>query len=333
MNHFEVALDAGAYTAQTSPYALDASAVADGLHMVHVKAIDNTGNELVKDVPIYLDKSAPADFAPTADPAAWTNANSVNITFSTTDAASYIDHYQVALDGGAYATQSSPYALDVTGVADGPHTVHVKAIDGAGNELAKDLTISLDKAAPADFTPTANPASWTNANGVEITFATTDALSGFPHFEVALDGGAYTTQASPYTLDVSAVADGTHSVHVKAIDLAGNELVKDVAIYLDKSGPADFTPTANPASWTNANSVSISFDTTDAGCGMGHYEVALDGGAYTTQTSPYALDVTAVADGTHTVHVKAIDAGGNELIKDVTIYLDKTNPADFTPSS
>lgn len=331
--HYEVALDGGGYSTKASPYALDVSAVADGTHTVHVKAIDVAGNELIKDVSIYIDKGAPADFTPTANPASWTKADTISIGFSTTDSSSGIDHYELAVDGGGYTTQTSPYSLSTTGLSDGTHTVHVKALDVAGNQLTKDVTVYTDKGAPNDFTPAANPASWTKDDTISITFSATDGGSAIDHYELAVDGGGYTAQTSPYALDVSAATDGTHTVHVKAFDLAGNTLTKDVVVYVDKTAPADFTPTANPASWTRAASVAISFATTDATAGIAHYEVALDGGAYTTQSSPYALDVSAVTDDTHTVHVKAIDNAGNELIKDVTIYTDKSVPDDFTPTA
>lgn len=237
----------------------------------------------------------------------------------------------VSIDGLNYTYSYTVQSDDTEGNAD----ICLQGVDVAGNSnTTHDLTqLLIDKTAPVDFIPTADPASWTAANSIAIGFFTTDALSGIGHYEVALDGGAYSTQTSPYSLDVSATSDGTHTVHVKAIDGVGNELIRDVTIYLDKSAPLTFTPTADPAGWTNANSVSISFSATDTGSGINHYEVALDGGAYSTQASPYALDVSGVADGVHTVHVKAVDNLSNELVRDVSIYLDKTGPLPFIPVS
>jgi hypothetical protein len=502
------------YSTYVSPFT-----AADGDLTLHYYATDNAGNSSTPaTIEIKTDTVPPVAFTPTANPASWTAANSVAISFSTTDASSGIGSYSIKLDSGAYTNNvTSPYALDVTSVADGTHTVTVKAIDSAGNYTEEPVSIYLDKTAPVSFTPTASPASWTSANSVNISFSTTDATSGIANYKYKLDSGSYgSSVTSPYALDTSATADGTHTVTIKATDNAGNYTEEPVSIYLDKtpptvsagadktagaafarvgtaadvtsgiatiawtkvSGPgsvtftpanalsttisagtdgsyvlrltatdgagnsahsdmnlvwdtvhpigtvsysknpvregdsltitatfskvmadnpvtqiaisgantvpatdmtkvntthytytytvgsgdgtaivtlstgtdlfgnvvisdpitggtftvdntppAPFTPTAVPASWTSANSVAISFFTTDSGSGMAGYSIKLDSGAYTNNvTSPYALDVSATADGTHTVTVKAIDNVGNYREESVTIYLDKTPP-------
>lgn len=287
---------------------------------IYIEGIDlgynyNWTDELTQ---LTIDNTPPEDFTPKVTPGGWIKASSVKVEFQTTDALSGIDHYEVAVDTGAYATKASPYTLATSGLSDGIHTIHVKAIDKAGNELKKDIAISIDKAAPADFTPTANPSGWTKANSVAVTFGTTDAKSGIAHYEVALDGGAYTTQASPYNLNVSSVADGAHTVHVKAIDKAGNERIKDLAVRLDKKAPLTFVPVSSPTEWKNIATAKVTWSTTDAASGIDHYEVAVDSGAYSRQTSPYTLNVAGLAVGKHIVHVKAIDFAGNSVVRDVT---------------
>ncbi len=530
LDRFEVALDEGAFATKTSPCMLDIGAAADGTHTAHIRAYDAAGNYTEKDATILVDKTPPNAFTPTVDPAGWTNADTVEVTFATTDDLSGVQHYEVGVDGANYTTQVSPYSLSTAGLSSGTHTVTVIAFDEAGNNRSGNATIQIDNTGPqinctspaatnsspiaisytlqdnesgvsgvalwykkgetgewtdtgmssttasgsfdfdgmtdddtyyfgfvatdnlgnttetntgsgscqtnydhvgpsftdidadppiakvgkevlilfsaseplganptvtvegnpavfvgvdglqytykytvlasdpegnaeivisgedlagnfnsvsdltkllidttppVNFTPQADPETWTDANSVLIMFLTTDAISGISHYEVALDAGPYSVGSSSptYTLDVTEVGDGTHTVHVKAVDNAGNECIADVTIYLDKSAPVTFTPTANPASWTNENTVFIEFSTTDAGAGISHYEVALDDGAYSTQTSIYPLNVSGVSDGIHTVHVKAVDNLGKELIRDVSIYLDRTGPLPFTPVS
>ena len=273
---------------------------------------------------LTIDSTPPEDFTPMADPAGWTNSSSVVISFEATDSISAIDYYEVAVDDGAYSVDVSPYGLDTTGLSDGPHTVHVKAVDLAGNELIRDVTVLVDKSAPADFTPAASPSTWTNGSAVEITFGASDAMAGIARYEVALDAGAYSSRTSPYMLDVSSVADGVHTVHVKAIDNAGNETTKDVAIQLDKTAPLAFVPMSAPSDWTDQTTAEISWSTSDAASGIDHYELAVDGGAYTNQVSPYALDLGWLASGNHTVHVKAVDVAGNSIVCDFIGHITNT---------
>ena len=194
-----------------------------------------------------------------------------------------------------------------------------------GSKIASQ-DIVIDGTDPTAVTISADPVSWTTLNSVTLTFSATDALSGIDHYELSIDSGAYSTQTSSYVLDVSELADGTHTATVKAIDKAGNEATASTSFYIDHTPPTDVVITANPTSWTTADAVTLTFSADGALSGIDHYELSIDSGAYSTQTSSYVLDVSAFADGTHTAMVKAIDKAGNEATASTTIYIDHTNP-------
>jgi len=122
------------------------------------------------------------------------------------------------------------------------------------------------------------------------------------------------------------MSDGTHTATVKAVDKAGNFATATTNFYLDKAAPTGVMIAATPPGWTNAPTVTLTFSATDATSGIDHYEISIDSGPYTTQTSPYGLDVSAMSDGTHTATVKAIDRAGNFATASTNFYLDKTKP-------
>ncbi|MFA6082200.1 MAG: GDSL-type esterase/lipase family protein [Patescibacteria group bacterium] len=232
------------------------------------------------------------------------------------DASSYVGQFRSGGDAGNLWDIQTAYNSD---------GVHYNTA-GHGQIAQAIADIGFDSVAPVAFTPTSNPASWTSANSADISFSTTDAGSGVASYSIKLDSGAYTDSvSSPYTLNIAAVADGTHTVTVKAIDTAGNFREHTVSVYVDKSAPAGFTPVADPAATTNSDTISVSFSTSDAASDVANYKLKLDSGAYGSSiTSPYTLDVSAVADGTHTVTIKATDNAGNIAEGVVSIYLDKT---------
>lgn len=329
IDHYETALDGAPYTTRTSPYVL--SGLATGVHTVSVKAVDACGNAATTDVSVYIDTLAPANLTAAADPASWTNAAAIGITFSANEPApptqSGFSHYEVAVDAGTYATATSPYSVDTATLPDGEHTVHVRALDNAGNAAATDVTIFVDEGAPANFTPTANPASWTAADSVTITFVTTDAYSGIAGYAIAVGEGAYAAAASPHPLDVSALPDGTHTVHVRATDGTGNSLTREVDIQIDRTAPQAFTPAVVPAIWTKENEVTVTFAASDASSGVAGYELSVGGGGYAAAASPYTLDTSAFADGLHTVRVRATDNVGNTGAPQLaTVRIDRTGP-------
>lgn len=76
--------------------------------------------------------------------------------------------------------------------------------------------VQIDTTAPADFTAT--------QSGTMLTFSTTDTLSGIDHYEVVVDGLAPVVVAGDTATlyDLSAFP-GQHTVHVSAVDRAGNK--------------------------------------------------------------------------------------------------------------
>src|SRR5207249_1650369 len=80
-----------------------------------------------------------------------------------------------------------PTGLPLDGTADGPHTVHLRATDRAGNRTpgTTDLSFTLDTTPPVvDLTDA--PASPTNRN-VTVAGRVTDALSGVAALHAIVD--------------------------------------------------------------------------------------------------------------------------------------------------
>ncbi len=163
------------------------------------------------------------DSAP-VDPTDQTDAT---ITFHGTDAgtgsapSSGISYFQCRLDGGAWATCSSPKTYP--GLSTGTHTVSVRAVDNNGNMELNPATTSWtfmdNNTAPVASidVPPPNPSYLTSAS---IAFSATDnsgpGEDGIDHFECQLDGGGFTRCASPATY--SGLSVGAHSFEVYAVD-------------------------------------------------------------------------------------------------------------------
>lgn len=234
----------------------------------------------------------------------------------------------IVLAGTASATATLSIADDII-TSEGLWYVHAVAynLDGDVSPTYGTFMIKYDHTIPEDFTPTAT-SGWINANAVDITFSANDTLSGIASYLVKLDSGAYSGSViSPYSLDVTAASDGEHTVTVKAIDDAGNYLEKTTMVNLDKTAPVDFTPTANPSSYTTGN-VTLTFATTDALSGLTDYKYKIGSGSYSSAiVSPYLLDTSALGSGDYIVMVKATDNANNIREHSVLVYIDKTAPA------
>jgi hypothetical protein len=176
-----------------------------------------------------------------------TNSTGATFTFSGTDNHSAAGDltFECRLDAGGYASCTSPHAL--AGLAEGSHTLDVRATDEAGNtEATASHTWTVDLTAPVitasrDVAP--NDDGWNNAS-VTVSYSCTDSLTG-----VASCSG-------PVTLGEG----GGQSVTGTAVDLAGNSAsVTESSINIDLTPPTVTPPADQTVVATSAAGAEASF--------------------------------------------------------------------------
>jgi hypothetical protein len=120
-----------------------------------------------------------------------------------------------------------------------------------------------------------------------------------------VDGAAYSACTSPLT--TAALADGSHTFAVEAVDLSNRTSnPTQYAWTIDTVAPPAPTITSKPAAVVASGSASFGFNDTEAGVA---FECQLDGSAFASCTSPAAY--SGLATGQHTFAVRARDAAGN----------------------
>jgi N-acetylneuraminic acid mutarotase len=150
--------------------------------------------------------------------------------------------------------------------------------------------------------------------------------------EIDYDSKEVTSEGSAYTPS-KAMLDGSWYWKVRTQDSDGSwgPFSDYQKFTIDATPPEPFTPTAAPANWTNNTQPVISFNTTDLISGVDHFEVKIDDGTFSTQTSPYTLPEQP--DGVHNITVKAYDVAKNYRQSYVEVFIDSTPPESFTPIS
>jgi hypothetical protein len=153
-------------------------------------------------------------------PASSTTATSASLAFSATESGST---FECKLDGGSFATCTSPKAY--SGLSLSSHQFSVRAKDAAGNVDATPAVWSWAVEAP--ITPpdttapntsiSSGPASSSTATSASFAFTSTESGSSF---ECKLDSGSYASCTSPKAY--SGLGTGAHQFSVRAKDAAGN---------------------------------------------------------------------------------------------------------------
>jgi hypothetical protein len=197
------------------------------------------------------------------------------------------------------ATAASGYLFDHwTGdVANVNSPTTMVTIDASKTITAHFVDITLP-----DTSITSFPENPSNSADASFGFISTEPGSTF---ECQLDGGGFSVCTSPKTY--TGLADGDHTFEVRAID-ADSNVDPSPASYswtIDTVAP-DTSITAYPPNPSHSVDASFSFTSTEPGS---TFECQLDGGGFSTCTSPHAY--TELDYGDHTFEVRAIDGVDN----------------------
>ncbi|MGH2959836.1 MAG: hypothetical protein ACRDKE_09540 [Solirubrobacterales bacterium] len=294
-------LDGAAYaTAPASP--VNFSGLSNGAHAYALRQVDAAGNISSVTTVVWMMPGPIGQATITGGPSGTVSSTSATFTFTSTVAGWT---FQCQLDNSAWTTCTSP--LNYTALAQGNHTFCVRAVSPVGDlSTAACRSWTVDTIGPLAPTvtlvsPTTSP---TNQTTAIISWVGAEAGGSFQR---SIDGGAFATTSSP--LNLSNLANGCHTVSVRQVDLAGNiGSASSVAWCVGGVPPISpptltrTSPTSSPASQSTA-----SFDVSGEAAGT-TIQGSLDGATFAAMTSP--INLTGLADGTHTFTVRLIDAGG-----------------------
>jgi hypothetical protein len=224
---FECSLDNQPFALCTSP---KSETVGAGTHNFRVRARDGAGNiEDAANAAVHtwtVDLTSPN--APVVmNPWAGQITNATN-SLGVDGTAEVHSTVRVFIDGGtqiagsAVTDSSGKWALtmSITGLADGEHTLTVSVKDVAGNTgaLSNGRKFILDRDPPDTFI-IEKPIVLGNLRNVRLRFGSDELVGGYKCN--LLDGrGRFDC---PNGLELVNLPDGTHTLDVAAVDLAGNE--------------------------------------------------------------------------------------------------------------
>lgn len=218
-------------------------------------------------------------------PADWTSASAHTVTWAgVTDLPTHAStlgvggQIQYAVnpssvqDPAAWSWQSTDsnsangsFTLQTGALADGTHTVYIRGVDANGNYGAPaGAQFKVDRTPPAAPQVTILPDRWTKEATASLTWTGIADLNDLLRVEYAVDGGAYTDTKlsdktfSGFEIDISALADGEHTVAVRGVDIAGNVGAEGRAtLFIDRSAPTVETVALEPSVWADTEQVKL----------------------------------------------------------------------------
>lgn len=159
------------------------------------------------------------------DGAIYSTTTSVTLTLSATNTTSRVAKMRFSNDNINWApweAYSSSKSWNLS-KGDGTKTVYVQFMYNT-NSISPTYydTIILDTTPPAISITSPVNASEISSLTITVTWIGSDTTSGISHFEIRLDDGSWINMKTNTSQTYTTVAEGSHTIEVKAIDKAGN---------------------------------------------------------------------------------------------------------------
>jgi hypothetical protein len=246
------------------------------------------------------------------NPAPSTRDRTASFTFGATEP---VARYECSLDGAMYAT--CPASRTYTGLADGAHTLLVRAVDLIGNTDAVPAAYvwAVDTVAPT-VTISGKPDPATNRTTADFTFNGGDPAATV---QCRLDGAAWGACDAPTADHHTGLAEGTHTFAVRSADAAANVGTASFTWRVDLTAPsASFT--AAPAVLSNDTTPAFRIAVSETAT----HACSIDGGDFAACSASPTLP--ALTDGAHTLQVRSTDVAGNSGLIAYAWTLDSVRP-------
>ncbi len=218
-------------------------------------------------------------------------------------------------------SQSSPASCPVP-LPDGNGTINYTALSDIGLSTNSSKAWKLDSISPTingSLNGTIGENGWF-VSSVVFSASASDATSGLNTFETSLDGAIWTPYTSPLTF-----TDGSYTLQVRAVDVAGNVELLNQSIPIDSVSPLldrSITGTAGANGWY-VSDVTVEATASDPAPSSGfNIQVTTDGANWIGYTTPLTL-----TEGTYNLQLEAKDIAGNSVLTADYINVDTTPPA------
>ena len=327
---------------------VDVGTLQDGIYTVIFYANDSAGNvNGTKNISITIDHTSPTVVV--NNPSNGSNFSSTTILFNITPDDNLIDINNVEFEFGnttlfnRTGSNSSGYwnvSLDTSSVDEGIFDVSVYVNDSVGNRNTTNLTITVDRSAPAVTLLT--PSNGSNVSSGSQLFNSTvrDNLLEVDTVLYRFSNGSFsfnrtatnTSGAWNVTLDLSVLMEGNHTVSVLANDSVGNlNGTENISIMVDRTAPIVNLETVNDTNTTDTTPT-INFNFTDDLSTIGNCSVIVDDSIdittnETSRNTSTSLTLSELANGVHRYSVNCTDVSGNSGVStEHIITIDTISP-------
>jgi|GEM_PF-2793394 len=325
----EYSVDGGPFVDANGAESYLWSGLAGGTYTFYVRAEDNAGHWATDEVSFTVDTVAPAIEIWYPAEGAYLDTSTVTIDWIVDDERSGIVKIEYRVDGGGWtAVAGSNCSLEL---ADGAHTFVLRVTDNAGNVREVTLSFIVDTVAPSVVILAPADGSFNNTSSITACWTASDATSGIAIIRYRIDGMAWTNADEVGSLVWSELADGSHTIDVRAVDRAGNRYTTSASFVVDTVAPSIAIDEPIDGSFNTLDHATVGWTAEDDCAGIAFFEVVVmrDGAlsrSFQVPASEGSMLLSDLADGEYVVTVRAIDKANNVKESSVSFIVDTVGP-------
>jgi parallel beta-helix repeat protein len=310
-------VNGGPDTLLPDPFDLSTSGWMDGDYTVQITSLDEAGNSNTSWYFFTIDSTKPNVILNNPGNNSYF-PNGTILDFSIIEPHLVMANYSV--DGGVDIPFNSPYNISTAGWDEGDHTVNITCLDEAGNMNSVWFFFTVDSILP---TITLNsPANNSyNIKGTPLDFLVEDL--NLLQVNYSMNGGPEFPIADPFDISTTGLGDGTYTVQINAMDLAGNVKTSWFSFTFDSTDPQIQLNSPGNNSVIQGGTI-LDFSITDDNLLVAEYSV--NGQSVVSFSDPYDIDTSGWADGPYTIDIYTEDRTGNKMSRSFTFTLDSTPP-------
>ena len=308
-----------------------------------VRAYDAVHKTSTSSIPIRIDRTKPTnpDGAKSAghNISEWSNNNTIRINLTgASDEFSGIGGYSYQWNNGiiepdmigeANATRE---IIKSSELADGEWYLNVKTVDRAGNWADGFYSTGpyrIDTSAPGIPLPDDNTDGWSSDDTPLFIWSAPSDISGLSGYYYKTDGFPWIFYSST-SVELAPQESGEHIFYVKAVDGAGNIGEAGTHVFFIDTDDPDLTISApGSGQWLGNGTVEVRWEGMD-NYSSARYEMKLDDGEYDDLGDADRKILNDLAEGPHSLRIRAYDGANNSMEKIVSFNIDLTPPGDLS---
>jgi hypothetical protein len=257
--------------------------------------------------------------------------NTINFTASISGGFN-ITSREISVDGGAFiaTTANATHTWNTTPLADGSHTLQIRATGSNGMSATSSITTYVTANAPVVSISSPTAGSTVSGNMTLTYSATVKATATIASDSLSIDGGAWTAinLSGTDTIGTETLTEGSHSIQVKTTDSNGKSGLSGIVMITVQNNPT-VTITAPRADSVVSGTLIVRFTASAvAPATIASTQISVNGGAWraTSTGSTDTLNTQTLTEGSHTIQVRATDNNGKTATSAVVKFNVQNNP-------